>query len=225
MFIYQNNNKDICINFENNRPNLLPDYSLSVRDNKLFINGIEIPELTKNIVEADYQVPTGGEVINSAVGIYLNNKTISAIDDTAGDGVFHVVAGGSLTIDGNGCINGVGNNNYNMAIWADGGNVTINNGKFTNIGATADTDPTHFDLIYAKNGSVVEINGGYFECETPKWTLNSHDTNKGTFIVKGGTFYKYDPSNAETEPGGIVNFVAPGYKVIKDGNLYTVVKN
>ena len=225
MFIYQNNNKDICINLENNRPNLLPDYALSIRDNTLVINGLPIPVMTKEIIETDYEVPVGGQVIDSPVGIYLNNATISATNDTAGDGVFHITKNGSLTIDGQGCINGVGNNDYNMAIWADGGNVTINNGTFTNIGATSESDSAHFDLIYAKNGSVVEINGGYFECETPKWTLNSHDTNKGNFIVKGGTFYKYDPSHADTEPGGLTNFVAPGYKVIKDGDLYTVIKN
>ena len=144
-------------------------------------------------------------------------------EDTEGAGVFHVVAGGDLTINGEGTINGVGNNDYNMAIWADGGKVTINGGHFTNKGATANVDPAHFDLVYVKNGGEVVINGGYFEDETPKWTLNSHDTLKGTITVKGGSFVGYNPAASETE-NPVANFVADGYEVVESEGIYTVQK-
>ena len=166
-------------------------------------------------------------VIDKDVHLVLDSKEISISEDTVGDGVFHVTSG-TLTIDGAGTINGVGKNDYNMAIWADGGNVVINSGVFTNAGATAEIDPAHFDLIYVKNGATVEINGGFFRCETPKWTLNKHDSSESSIVVKGGIFVNYDPSNSETEPGGAVSFVAEGYEVVSEvqesGEIwYTVV--
>ena len=154
-------------------------------------------------------------IIDKDINLNLNGKTLTITEDTVGDGVFHVT-GGTLVIDGNGTINGVGKNDYNMAIWADGGSVVINGGTFTNEGATASSDPAHMDLIYTKNGANVEISGGFFRCETPKWTLNKHDRTESSIIVKGGTFVNYDPSKSETEPGGIVSFVAEGYKVVSE---------
>lgn len=165
-------------------------------------------------------------VIEGEVNLNLNGKTISVSKDTAGDGVFRVT-NGILTIDGNGTINGVGNNDYNMAIWADGGSVIINGGTITNEGATATDDPTHLDLIYVKNGGSVEITGGFFRCATPKWTLNKHDGTESTIVVKGGTFVNYNPAESETE-SPIANFVAEGYDVVAEeqanGEIwYTVV--
>ena len=224
MFVYERNGK-ICVTFQNNMPVESPEYEFLIDKEAglIYVNGIPMVAVNATQLDADLVNETAIEIA-APVAINLNGHTISIPDDTEGSGVYHVTAGGSLTINGAGVINGVGKNDYNMAIWADGGNVTINGGTVTNKGATAVNDPTHFDLIYAKNGSIVEINGGYFECETPKWTLNCNDSNPGTIIVKGGTFVDFDPSCAETEPGGPVSFVAPGYKVVKKDNLYTVVR-
>ena len=144
-------------------------------------------------------------VITKKVTIDLNGKTIATTQaDAEGNGVFWVKTGGELTIIdsvGTGVINGVGGNNYNMAIWADGGKVVINGGTFTNEGATSDinNDP-HFDLIYVKNGGEVVINGGTFKCQTPKWTLNiKNGEGQGTITVNAGTFYGFDPANCETD--------------------------
>ena len=161
------------------------------------------------------------------VTIDLNGKTIAATEnDKGGDGVFCVVAGGDLTINdsvGTGVINGVGDNDYNIAIWANGGKVTINGGNFTNVGATDKTDPNaHFDLIYAKNGGEVIINGGTFECETPAFTLNSHDTYKGVITVNGGTFVGFDPRNNAAETAG-TTFMAAGKYTFAEGGNYIVV--
>lgn len=164
------------------------------------------------------------------VTIDLNGKTIATTqNDKSGDGVFHVVAGGDLTIedgsaDKTGTINGVGGNNYNISVWADGGKVTINGGNFTNVGATDENGNNHFDLIYAKNGGVVVINGGKFECESPAWTLNIHDGSRqnSSITVNGGTFVGFDPRNNAAETAG-TTFMAPGKYTLVEGGSYSVV--
>ena len=45
-----------------------------------------------------------------------NDAEITVKEDTVGDGVFTVTAG-TLTLNGKGTINGLGNNPYSMAIW------------------------------------------------------------------------------------------------------------
>ena len=159
-------------------------------------------------------------VINNTVVLDLNGFNVkTTVNDTAGDGVFHVIAGGDLTINGEGEINGVGGNYYCIAIWADGGKVTINGGTYTNVGAG---DDDHYDLIYVKNGGEVIINGGIFKAHTPAWTLNSHDTNKGTITVNGGEFHGFNPYNNNAE-GKNTNFVAEGKHAAADENgVYTI---
>ena len=164
------------------------------------------------VVVADIATDAAFE-ITKKVTINLNGKTIATTQaDTEGNGVFWVKAGGELTLNGEGTVNGVGGNAYNIAIWADGGKVIINGGTYTNEGAQDDgPDGAHFDLIYVKNGGAVEINGGTFKCQTPEWTLNSHDTKKGTIVVNGGLFYQFNPSDCATEGAG-TNWCAEGLK-------------
>lgn len=223
IFVYEKDNA-ICITFKDNKPVEFPEYVIKFENSELNINNQKI-EAVKSIILKENIINETATTIASDIVVDLNGHSISIPEDTDGSGVYHVTAGGKLTITGNGIIDGVGKNNYNMAIWADGGDVTINNGTFTNKGAKADVDPSHFDLIYAKNGSIVEINGGEFICETPQWTLNNNDSKPGQFIVKGGRFFQFDPSNTKTEPvGANNNFVAEGYKVVVDGDWFTVVK-
>jgi hypothetical protein len=148
-------------------------------------------------------------VIDKEITIELNGFTISTPNDTVGDGVFRVINGGKLTINGDGTINGVNTTDYAMAIWVDGGEVIINGGTYTNENAGEDTQ---YDLMYVKNGGKLTINGGTFISKTPKWTLNLNDTNGGEIVVCGGSFFEYNPSNSETE-NPIANFVADGYEV------------
>ncbi len=164
------------------------------------------------VVVADIATDAAFE-ITKKVAINLNGKTIATTQaDTEGNGVFWVKAGGEFTLNGEGTVNGVGGNAYNIAIWADGGKVIINGGTYTNEGAQDDgPDGAHFDLIYVKNGGAVEINGGTFKCQTPEWTLNSHDTKKGTIVVNGGLFYQFNPSDCATEGAG-TNWCAEGLK-------------
>ena len=156
--------------------------------------------------------------------VIINNGVITVSEDTDGSGVF-MVTEGTLTLDGSGTINGLGKNDYNMAVWAkENGKVVINNGYFTNIGASAENDPSHFDLVYASGNAQIEINGGEFKCETPKWTLNIKDKDRATasIVVKGGKFHGFNPAKCEVE-GPNTNFVAPGYKVVEEDGVFIVM--
>ena len=92
-----------------------------------------------------------------------------------------------------------------------GGKLTIENGTF--IGKAGNS------CIYNAGGTV-EIKGGTFKGD-PQWTLNCLDGQGLTITVKGGTFYQFDPANANTGAGEIV--VPDGYKVVQNGDWYTVV--
>ena len=166
-------------------------------------------------------------VISKDVNLTIaSGVTITLTNDTIGDGAFRVTNAATLTIDSNGIIDGVGKNNYNMAIWANGGHVIINSGTYTNVGAT-DDGSNQFDLIYVSGGGSVTINGGTFIDETPQWTLNLKDSDLvGKITVNGGTFKGYNPANSKTEPAGANNnFVAEGHlSILNTNGYYTVYK-
>ena len=175
-------------------------------------------------IAENIDAPTAFEVKVDTV--ITNNGVITVSEDTVGDGVF-MVTNGTLTLDGKGTVNGLGKNDYSMAVWAkDNGKVVINDGYFTNIGAATATenDPSHFDLIYASGNAQIEINGGEFKCETPKWTLNIKDKDRATasIVVKGGKFHGFNPAECEVE-GPNTNFVAPGYKVVEEDGAFVVM--
>lgn len=173
-------------------------------------------------IAENIDAPTAFEVKVDTV--ITNNGVITVSEDTIGDGVFKVTAG-TLTLNGQGTINGLGANAYSMAVWAtENGKVIINDGYFTNIGASSDFDSEHFDLIYASGNGQIEINGGEFECETPAWILNIKDKDRETasIVVKGGKFHGFNPADCASE-GEHTNFVAPGYKVVEEDGVFTVM--
>ena len=163
-------------------------------------------------------------MVITADTVITNNAEITVKEDTVGDGVFKIIEG-VLTLNGKGTINGLGNNAYSMAVWAtDNGKVVIKDGYFTNVGAHSENDGEHFDLIYASVNGQVEILGGEFQCETPRWTLNIKDKDRATasIVVKGGKFHGFNPANCDVEGEG-TNFVAPGYKVVEEDGVFTVM--
>ena len=174
------------------------------------------------VVSASIDAPTGFAI--TADTTVVNNGEITIKEDTEGNGVF-TVTNGTLTLDGKGTIDGLGKNDWSIAVWAkENGKVIINNGYFTNVGAKSVEDSEHFDLIYASGNAQVEINGGEFKCETPKWTLNIKDKDRATasIVVKGGKFHGFNPSDCASE-GPNTNFVAPGYKVVEENGVFTVM--
>lgn len=174
----------------------------------------------------DCTADTACVIANKTLTIDLNGKKVKANDTDAatdGNGVFWVQAGGVLTLedsseDKTGTVDGNGGNDYKMAIWADGGKVVINAGNYVN-----ENDGTHtqYDLIYAKNGGEIVINGGTFKCDTPRWSLNSHNTKTGTFVVTGGKFYKYNPTDFDTDEA-VTTWCAVKYRAEADGDWFVV---
>ena len=173
-------------------------------------------------VAASIDAPTGFTItVDTTI---VNNGEITIKEDIIGDGVF-TVTNGTLILNGKGTINGLGKNDWSMAVWAkENGKVIINDGYFTNVGAESANDSEHFDLIYASGNAQVEINGGEFKCETPKWTLNIKDKDRATasIIVKGGKFHGFNPADCDVE-GPNTNFVAPGYKVVEEDGVFIVM--
>ena len=140
---------------------------------------------------------------------------------------FWVKEGAELTIEGEGEVvaqEAV----YSMAVWANGGKVTIKGGKFYNNGDNS-------DLIYASNGSQVEIFGGEFyanENKGAEGTKNEHpalnikDADRANTSIKvyGGKFYGFDPAKNVSE-GPDTNFVAEGYVSVEvEPNVWEVRK-
>ena len=107
-----------------------------------------------------------------------------------------------------------------MAVSADGNSKVITNGGDFRQVSVPDSDPV-CDLIYALGNATLEINGGTFKAVTPANTLNCKDGSNAKITVKGGSFYKYDPSNPTLGDNEVV--VAAGYHVEQDGDWYKVV--
>lgn len=146
---------------------------------------------------------------------------------------------GSVYIRGTANVEFVGNgkliNNTNSyGVWIDGANVVANvyGGDFE----------AYTHVMYSYMGTI-NIYGGSFKMldANPdldvnghcKFLLNCYDANykNGTakIHVYGGKFYNFDPSNAYSEPGSPVSYVADGYHVVESVEdnvpVFTVVKD
>ena len=150
----------------------------------------------------------------------------SVTNDASADGGYGVIyadSGAQVTVDAN-ITAEESFDNYAMAVWADGEGtkVVINGGDFTQ--KITGTD-NQYDLVYASGGAQVEINGGSFKVGAgdTKWTLNCKDGSGSVITVKGGKFYKFDPSAPRA--GQTDEVVVPeDYTVVKVGDWYEVVK-
>ena len=141
------------------------------------------------------------------------------IQANGGFGAVQAEGTAQFTIDAD--VYAVYNSGGAMAVEAGGtSKVIINGGDFRQVGVPKD-DPC--DLIYATENATIEINGGTFKAVTPDNTLNVQDIDRGNarIIVKGGSFYKYDPSNPAMGPNEV--FLDDNYKVVQDGDWYKVV--
>ena len=165
---------------------------------------------------------TGQVVFNGEATLDLNGYTIYNEVDIwhGGDWSLISVQSGTLTVTGNGTMLAKENDCYTMDV-RDGANLVIENGTFVG----------NIHAIYVYEGNLT-VNGGKFSVQQPYdaktpygFTLNMWDTNrangKATITVKGGTFYKFDPSNNVAE-GPATCFTAEGYASNPDGDYYTV---
>ena len=181
----------------------------------LFSMNVATVFATDSLTESDPKVYTEGTKTLNLEGNFTADGN---------DGAIWAKDGAQLTINGTDEteVHGkLGADDYAMAVWAqaNGTKVVINGGYYTN---ETDGSERGTDLIYASDGAQIEINGGKFEAAKTKWTLNCKDNTTSKITVKGGTFYKFDPSNANVGEGEIV--VPDGYRVVKNGDWYTVYK-
>lgn len=169
---------------------------------------------------------TSAIVVKRKVTFDLNGKTLTG---DGCNGVIWAQGDAEVTITGDGKIVAKESaDHYAMVIWAkDNSKVKIENGTFTQAITGKDTQ---YDMIYITNSAQLTIEGGKFDCHTPKWTLNIRDKDATTakFIVKGGEFKSYDPANVTTEPkdSNVTSFLPEGYKSTynETTQYYTVSK-
>ena len=132
-------------------------------------------------------------------------------------GAIHGTGTAKITVDAT-TVYGTYVSNYAMAVCASGrSEIIIKGGEFANQAPAGSA----LSLIYAEDNANITIEGGTFKCVSPEWTLNCNDNDAATITVKGGSFYKFDPSNVTVGEGEI--FVADGCKVVQNGDWYNVV--
>lgn len=159
-------------------------------------------------------------VVNKDLTIDLGDYTLSRGAEKV-YGLF-VESGNVILNAGKGGIYGGEGGGY-IAIAVSGGNLTINGGNYS---VGGDENGLGNSTVYILGSGTVTINGGMFETEKSwegfYYVLNINNGKNGTFIVKGGTFIKYNPAVGDDNMHG--NFVAAGFYSIKEGNVYTVSK-
>ncbi len=132
-------------------------------------------------------------------------------------GAIHGTGTAKITVDAT-TVYGTYVSDYAMAVCASSrSEIIIKGGDFANQAPAGST----LSLIYAEDSAKITIEGGTFKCVSPAWTLNCNDSDPATITVKGGSFYKFDPSNVTVGEGEI--FIADGYKVVQNGDWYNVV--
>ena len=132
-------------------------------------------------------------------------------------GAIHGTGTAKITVDAT-TVYGTYVSNYAMAVCASSrSEIIIKGGDFANQAPAGSA----LSLIYAEDNAKITIEGGTFKCVSPEWTLNCNDSDAATITVKGGSFYKFDPSNVTVGEGEI--FIADGYKVVQNGDWYNVV--
>ena len=132
-------------------------------------------------------------------------------------GAIHGTGTAKITVDAT-TVYGTYVSNYAMAVCASSrSEIIIKGGDFANQAPAGSA----LSLIYAEDNAKITIEGGTFKCVSPEWTLNCNDSDPATITVKGGSFYKFDPSNVTVGEGEII--VADGYKVVQNGDWYNVV--
>ncbi|MCD7782855.1 MAG: hypothetical protein LUI15_03000 [Firmicutes bacterium] len=167
------------------------------------------------------------------ITLNLNGNSISYDSGTSGNtaanwSLIRVENGVTLTITGDGTIDGTGMDAKTELIWVKGGSLVVENGTFT-------MNSTEEAVICASASGTVDIYGGTFKntasgnyaygSSLSPLTLNLVNDNPGTITVYGGTFYGNNPEDGDDNLGG--TFVATGYSVynVTGTDAYVVYKS
>ena len=162
-------------------------------------------------------------IINNDVSIDLNGKVLTY---KGNDILWRVVDGGTLTINGEVSGSSIVTETSNPTATtangyvasANGGTINVNGGSFI---------CKNTCTIFQTNGGTLNITGGRFEIPENDddyghvYVLNNIDATTSTVNVTGGSFYKYDPSNSNSE-NPKADFVHEGYTVKQNGDWYDV---
>lgn len=187
----------------------------------LFANGGTAKLVEDITIDETLAVPAGKEVILDLNGHEINNAE-DLWNETTGDWSLVSVRGGSLTIKGDGLLKAKENDCFAVDV-QDGGHVIIENGEYI----------SNVHAVYVWVGTA-EIRGGKYSVQqkfsdpakADEFVLNCYDAHHrdGTakIIVTGGEFVSFNPADCWAE-GAHTNFLAPGYKSVKNGNVYSVI--
>ncbi|MBQ8773686.1 MAG: hypothetical protein IJZ17_04320, partial [Muribaculaceae bacterium] len=176
-------------------------------------------------------------VIDGGASVVINlngNKIIGEDANLVDCGLIEITGGSKLAIKGDGEISAT----RSYPVWVQDGVVTIEGGAYKGTYSS--------QAVYVSKGTAY-IKGGTFEVDS-KWynadgslnetggfdpstgnvryLLNCLDTPYGNgeadIVVTGGIFHNFDPANNVAEGAG-TDFVAEGYKSVKNGDNYVVV--
>ena len=112
------------------------------------------------------------------------------------------------------------------AVISDGYIASVNEGGVLNI--SEGTFETNSCTVFQSNGGEINIAGGEFKAAEyngdHRYTINFIDSKKqeGLIEITGGRFYKYNPSESNSE-NPAMDFCGAGYWGVQDGDWYEVV--
>ncbi len=181
-------------------------------------------------VIADYVVPviqgtanhrTPLISITKDITLDLNGKTLSVqqVESITGTPVILYVSGATVTVKGNGTVDGnCGNNAVFAANVDNGGTLTIKNGTF--IGGVSAIQVTEGNLIIEDGtfdlvDACKSIGGAYL--------INCIDGSESTVSISGGKYYDFNPADNDAE-NPAENFCATGYTAVANGKYYEVIE-
>lgn len=174
------------------------------------------------VVNEPISVATGAEVT-----LDLNGKTVTNTEDlwdeaTEKYSIFEV-AGGALTLKGDGTVKAKENDCYALLV-SDGGHLIIEGGTYVG----------NIDALHVYEG-LAEIKGGAYSIQQLcpltghgpyDFVLNCKNENyaagKANIIVTGGSFQGFDPANAKSDDAA--SYLAPGYISVETNGVWTVVR-
>ena len=174
------------------------------------------------VVNEPISVATGAEVT-----LDLNGKTVTNTEDlwdeaTEKYSIFEV-AGGALTLKGDGTVKAKENDCYALLV-SDGGHLIIEDGTYVG----------NIDALHVYEG-LAEIKGGSYSIQQLcpltghgpyDFVLNCKNENyaagKANIIVTGGAFQGFDPANAKSDDAA--SYLAPGYISVETNGVWTVVR-
>lgn len=174
------------------------------------------------VVNEPISVATGAEVT-----LDLNGKTVTNTEDlwdeaTEKYSIFEV-AGGALTLKGDGTVKAKENDCYALLV-SDGGHLIIEDGTYVG----------NIDALHVYEG-LAEIKGGSYSIQQLcpltghgpyDFVLNCKNENyaagKANIIVTGGSFQGFDPANAKSDDAA--SYLAPGYISVETNGVWTVVR-